>query len=110
MSPISLSEIQLDALSEVGNIGAGNAITARAKMTDQYLRLQVPHTQLLPFEQLPLVAATDLEESLFSAYIAFHGDAAGYLLLLFSAKQAKCRLNSLGVEAPALGLPSELSA
>ncbi len=100
MPSITLSEIQIDALSEVGNIGAGNATTALAKMTDQYLRLQVPQTQLVPFEQLPLVASTDLEEPLVSAYIALHGDASGCLLLLFSANQAKRLLNLLGLTGP----------
>ncbi len=110
MSLIQLTELQIDALSEVGNIGAGNATTALAQMTNQVLRLQVPQTRLLPFDELPLVASSDPEKALASAYIAFHGDVHGCLLLLFSAEQATRLLELLDTPVPEdIFLASELA-
>ncbi|MFO7946005.1 MAG: chemotaxis protein CheC [Armatimonadota bacterium] len=100
MGRLVLSDIERDALNEIGNIGAGNASTALAKMTNRAIELTVPKTAVVPFEELPLVASQKPEKVLASAYVAFEGDAGGCLLLLFSAEQAESLFALLGLEVP----------
>jgi len=45
----SLSAIQIDALREVGNIGAGNAAIALSQIVDKKVDLSVPKAILLPW-------------------------------------------------------------
>ncbi|NLT19923.1 MAG: chemotaxis protein CheC [Syntrophomonadaceae bacterium] len=47
-----LSSIQLDALKEIGNIGAGNAATALAQMVNSKIDMDVPQVSILPFEDV----------------------------------------------------------
>lgn len=47
-----LSSIQLDALKEIGNIGAGNAATALAQMVHAKIDMDVPQVSILPFEDV----------------------------------------------------------
>lgn len=100
MEQFRLSAIERDALNEIGNIGAGNASTALAKLTDLAIELTVPETRIVPFENLPLVTSEEPEEVLASAYVAFEGDARGCLLLLFSAQQVVSLFSLLGLDVP----------
>lgn len=48
-----LSHMQLDALQEIGNIGAGNAATAMAQLVQAKIDMTVPHVKILPFGEVP---------------------------------------------------------
>jgi len=97
MPTVAFSELQLDALSEIGNIGAGNAGTSLAKLTSQVVTLAVPDTRIVSFDQLPLVTQTDVEKPLLAAYVAFEGQASGCVLLLLGAQQAAALFDLLGL-------------
>lgn len=101
MSQVILSSLQQDALNEVGNIGAGNASTALSIMTNQRLSLSLPHTEIVPLAELPLLAWESLEAPLVAVYVAFGRDATGCLFLLFSWEQATGLCDLLGVAMPA---------
>lgn len=46
-----LSELQLDALKEIGNIGAGNACTALSVLLGKPVDMTIPSIQLLEFDK-----------------------------------------------------------
>ena len=48
----NLNDIQFDGLKEIGNIGAGNATTALAKMMNMKIDMNVPRVELVPFTNL----------------------------------------------------------
>lgn len=48
-----LTTIQIDALREIGNIGAGNAATALAQMINTKIDMAVPRVNILPFHEVP---------------------------------------------------------
>ena len=48
----NLNDIQFDVLKEIGNIGAGNATTALAKMMNMKIDMNVPRVELVPFTNL----------------------------------------------------------
>lgn len=62
----SLTELQLDALAETGNIGAGHAATALSQLVGHPVTIDSPHLQVVSFGDVPdlfggpetLVAAT----------------------------------------------------
>ncbi len=97
MELMELSELQLDALREIGNIGAGNASTSLAMMINEAIRLAVPETRIVALDELSLATSAGLEEVVVSAYVAFEGDARGCLLLLFKQEQALSLLELLGL-------------
>lgn len=91
------SDLQLDALREIANIGSGTAGTALAAMLGRSVDLSVPHV-----EAVPLVAAVeavgDPARPTTAALLPIFGDMDGVVLLLFrpDAADTLCRL--LGVE------------
>ncbi|MCX7730581.1 MAG: chemotaxis protein CheC, partial [Candidatus Caldatribacterium sp.] len=48
-----LNEMQLDALKEIGNIGAGNAATALSKMVGKRVNMEVPLVRVIPLKEVP---------------------------------------------------------
>lgn len=50
---LSLKPMQLDALREVANIGAGHAATALSQMTGQTIMIAVPTINITPLEEVP---------------------------------------------------------
>jgi chemotaxis protein CheC len=101
MPGFTLTALQLSALNEIANIGAGQASTALAALTGELLDLSVPETDLLPVAELTRLARGALEEPVAAAYLPFAGDADGCMLLLFSQLQALSLFELLGLHAPA---------
>ena len=48
-----LKELQLDALKEVANIGAGHAATALSQLTSRTIMINVPEVNVRPLEEVP---------------------------------------------------------
>ncbi|WP_211661870.1 chemotaxis protein CheC [Neomoorella glycerini] len=47
-----LNALHLDALREIGNIGAGNAATALASMLGSRIQMTVPRAGVLPLQEI----------------------------------------------------------
>ncbi|MFC2341767.1 MAG: chemotaxis protein CheC, partial [Selenomonas artemidis] len=48
-----LSELQLDVLQEIGNVGAGNSATALSRLIQHRIEMNVPHVALVKIEDVP---------------------------------------------------------
>lgn len=48
-----LSGNQLDALREIGNIGAGNSATALSQLINRRINMNVPNVSIVPLEEVP---------------------------------------------------------
>ena len=48
-----LSEMQLDVLQEIGNVGAGNSATALSRLIQRRIEMNVPQVALVPIEDVP---------------------------------------------------------
>lgn len=83
-----LKELQLDALKEVENIGAGHAATALSQMTNRRIMISVPKIAVSRLEE---VAEQLGEPNEVVAAILLHmlGDLTGRTLLVFPEKAAK---------------------
>lgn len=82
-----LGELQLDALREVANIGAGHAATALSQMTKSRIMVTVPRLQIAPLEQVAELLV-DPEEVVAAVLMHMLGDLTGRTLLLFPRASA----------------------
>jgi chemotaxis protein CheC len=83
-----LKELQLDALREVANIGAGHAATALSQMTNRTIMIAVPEVNVRALEDV-----TDLvgrgDEVIAAVLMHMMGDLTGRTLVLFQADSAR---------------------
>jgi chemotaxis protein CheC len=89
----SLKAIQLDALREVANIGAGHAATALSTMTGETIMISVPTINVAPLEEVP-PQITKPEEPVAVVLMNMLGDLTGRTLLVFP-KPTALRLSEL---------------
>lgn len=85
---LALSEIQLDALREVGNIGAGNAATALSQMINAKVDMAVPQVDILPFDEM-VHKLGDEDEIVVAVLLKVFGDAPGNILFLIQESKSR---------------------
>lgn len=83
-----LNEMQIDALKEVGNIGAGNAATALSQMLNKKIDMTVPTVYVLPFEDMIEQIGKE-EEMVVAVMLRVYGDAPGNILFVMSSETAE---------------------
>lgn len=84
----SLTSFQLDALQEIGNIGAGNAATALSKLIGERVDMGVPRIDVRHFSEVPEIVGGP-ESYVAGVFIKISGSAPGVILLLFPVEDAK---------------------
>lgn len=87
MAQLTLSELQRDALKEVGNIGAGHAATALSQLLNTTVRLSEPTIEVLKYRDL----ATKIgyaERTIAALHMYVRGEAPGQIVVLFDREQA----------------------
>ena len=83
-----LKELQLDALREVANIGAGHAATALSQMTNHRIMIAVPEVNVRRLEEVTdLVGRAD--EVVAAVLMHMMGDLTGRTLVLFPERSAR---------------------
>ena len=57
---LKLSPAQMDALREIGNVGAGNSATALSQIINRRIEMNVPEVSIVPLGDVPdLVGGPD---------------------------------------------------
>lgn len=82
-----LSEEQLDALKEVGTIGAGHAANALSQMVGKKIMISVPEVKTIPLKKTIELAGPP-ENLVAAIYMKLMGDSQGTALIIFSRKSA----------------------
>ena len=83
-----LKALELDALREVANIGAGHAATALSQMTNHTIMIAVPEVNVRPLEEVTdMVGRPD--EVVAAVLMHMMGDLTGRTLVLFPEKSAR---------------------
>src|SRR5947207_13290631 len=83
-----LKALQLDALREVANIGAGHAATALSQLTHRRIMISVPEINIARLEEVPGLIG-DPQEVVAAVLMHMLGDLTGRTLLLFPEAVAK---------------------
>jgi len=78
-----LNELELDALTELVNIGVSRAATSLHQMVGEEVRLSVPQLQLLAREEAVRLLRDREQNKLVAVHQIFEGDIAGRVLLIF---------------------------
>ena len=115
MADMSLEKVTqnyFDVLREIGNIGAGNAMTALSQMMQCKVDMQVPQVRLLEFQDVGEMVGGE-ERLMVGIYLAVEGDITGSIMFLVEQESAKHLVSKLlmgmGSEGPGLN-EMELSA
>lgn len=97
MSEISLENVTqnyVDVLKEIGNIGAGNAMTALSQMLQSKVDMQVPQVKLMEFKDVGELMGGE-EQLMIGIYLAIEGDITGSIMFLVERASAKHLINKL---------------
>ncbi len=84
---MKLSSLQLDALKEVGNVGAGNAATALSQIINRKIDMTVPQVAILPLGDVPDVVGGP-EIMVAGVYLRVFGPAPSSILFLLPRESA----------------------
>ncbi len=94
----SLHPVQIDALREVANMGAGHAATALSQMTGATIMISVPRINIARLEDIPPEISAP-EEPVAAVLMRMLGDLTGRTLLVFPRPTA-IRLSELMLRRP----------
>ena len=92
------TDIQLDALRELANIGSGTASTALSSMLGRSVDISVPSAFVMPMAEA-VGTIGDPESEATGVVLGIKGEMPGSVLLLFTPKDAELMCGLLGVEA-----------
>ncbi len=91
MGELNLEQVSsqyYDVLKELGNIGAGNAMTALSQMLNCKIDMRVPKVELLEFNQVGDAVGGD-EQIMVGVFLGVEGDVTGSMLFLVEVESAK---------------------
>lgn len=94
MSLEHVSETYMDVLQEIGNIGAGNAMTALSQMLQCKVDMKVPQVKLLEFNEVGALMGGE-EQVMVGIYLAVEGDVTGSIMFLVEKASAKHLVNKV---------------
>jgi chemotaxis protein CheC len=94
-----LKALQLDALKEVANIGAGHAATALSQLTGRRIMISVPQINISRLEDVPETLG-DPQDVVAAVLMHVLGDLTGRTLLLFPEDNARLLCDLLLRRAP----------
>ncbi len=86
MKDFEYTDLQKDALKEIGNICAGNAATALSQLLNKKVEIAVPTIYVMPIEDVPKVVGED--KVVIGLMVRILGDFPSVMLLIFSQRDA----------------------
>lgn len=89
-----LSNIELDVLREIGNIGSGNAATALAKMLNRKVNMDVPRAKILEFNEVSETLG-GAELPVVGILLKMTGDLKGNIMFILQQQAARMLVNML---------------
>ncbi|WP_024831355.1 chemotaxis protein CheC [Ruminiclostridium josui] len=89
-----LNNIQMDVLREIGNIGAGNAVTSLAKMIDKKVDMAVPEVKIMGFDKVSQILGGE-EILVVGILLNVTGDLTGNMMFILDINAARKLVNIL---------------
>ena len=89
-----VSETYFDVLKEIGNIGAGNAMTALSQMLQCKVDMKVPQVKLLEFSEVGALMGGE-EQVMVGVLLGVEGDITGSMMFLVEKESAKHLINKV---------------
>ncbi|RLQ95723.1 chemotaxis protein CheC [Falsibacillus albus] len=82
-----ITNLHLDVLKEIGNIGAGHAATSLSTLLNRKVDMKVPNVHIVSFDEM-MEMAGGAENVVVSVFLRIEGDAPGSMFFLLSLDQA----------------------
>ena len=89
-----LNKLHIDVLGEIGNIGAGNAATALAKMLNKKVDMAVPKVRILEFKDVSETLG-GAETIVVGILLRVTGDLTGFIMFMLEHGAAQKLVNIL---------------
>ncbi|HPV01542.1 MAG TPA: chemotaxis protein CheC [Clostridiales bacterium] len=89
-----LNSIHIDVLKEIGNIGAGNAATALAKLLNRRIDMDVPRVKIMEFRDVSETLG-GAELPVVGIMLKVTGDFTGNILFILKQQAAEILVNML---------------
>lgn len=90
----SMDDLEFDVLTEIGNIGAGNATTALSQLINTRIDMRVPQVKLLSFAELAEIIG-GAETLVAGILLSLEGDIDGSMLFVLERNDAKMMVQQL---------------
>lgn len=91
---MEITQFQLDALREIGNIGSGHAATALSTLLQRRIDMSVPEVWAVPFERVsPIIGQLDSPQV--TIYVKVEGAAPGKAVFFFPVESAEIVVQAL---------------
>ena len=103
-----LSDMHIDALREIGNIGSGNAASSLAMLLADTIDISVPVVRILDYEQV-MDELGGPEQMIVGLLLCLDGDVNGMIMFLLHQNFANTLLGALIGEADVGGNVDEMS-
>ena len=97
MSVLSLEHVTenyYDVLKEIGNIGAGNAMTALSQMLQCKVDMKVPQVKLLEFSEVGEIMGGE-EQIMVGVFLGVEGDITGSMMFMVEEHSARHLINKI---------------
>lgn len=91
---MAITQFQLDALREIGNIGSGHAATALSTLLQRRIDMSVPKVWAVPFEELSAIVG-ELDTPQATIYVRVEGEAPGKAVFFFPVESAEIVVQAL---------------
>lgn len=76
-----MDAMHMDVLREIGNIGAGNATTALAKLINAKIDMKVPKVEMVDFQHLASIVGSE-EDLMVAVMVTLSNDVDGMMMFL----------------------------
>lgn len=91
---VNMDEIQFDVLKEIGNIGAGNATTALAKLINARIDMKVPKVEMVGFQELATIIGSE-EDIMAAVLVTLSEDIEGMMMFMLDKNSARFLISQL---------------
>ncbi len=89
-----VSDAYFDVLKEIGNIGAGNAMTALSQMLQCKIDMRVPQVKLLNFQEVGALMGGE-EQIMACVMLSVEGDITGNMMFMIETSSARRLINKV---------------
>lgn len=91
---MEITQIQLDALKEIGNIGSAHAATSLSMLLQRRIDMSVPEIWAISFQQIvEVIGQMDAPQAVI--YVRVEGDAPGKAVFFFPLHSAQTMIQTL---------------
>lgn len=91
---IKITDLHLDVLKEIGNIGSAHAATSLSQLLNRKIDMYVPNVQLVTFDEM-FDLAGGADETIVGIFLRIQGDVSGSMFFMLSIDCANHFINLL---------------